>query len=88
MLMRRLILFFTFRDISGIASIPADDERETGEKANSFRWFCCRRLADTVDMHFSTHSDGSTSDDHCVYFGFIAVAVGDVKPQDPEDRAY
>jgi hypothetical protein len=50
--MRRLILLFTLRDISGIASIPADDERETGEKANSFRWFCCRRLADTVDAFF------------------------------------
>jgi hypothetical protein len=39
-------------------------------------------------MHFSTHSDGSTSDDRSVDVGFVAVAVGDVKPQDPEDRAY
>jgi hypothetical protein len=69
----------SFTDISGLASIPAGDERETGDMPTVSAGFVATgidSLADIMDMHFSTlDCDGGASDDLPVGSGFVGVTV-------------
>jgi hypothetical protein len=57
----------SFPDFSGLASIPAGDERETGDMPTLSAGFVATgvdSLADIMDMHFSTlDCAGGVSDD-------------------------
>jgi hypothetical protein len=78
----------SFPDISGLASIPAGDERETGDMPTVSAGFVATgidSLADIMDMHFSTpHCDGSTSDDLAVGVDFVGGTGSDMDLQDQE----
>jgi hypothetical protein len=82
----------SFPDISGLASIPAGDERETGDMPTVSAGFVATgidSLADIMDMHFSTpHCDGSTSDDLSVGVGFVGGTGRDMDHQDQEEPTY
>jgi hypothetical protein len=82
----------SFPDISGLARIPAGDERETGDMPTVSAGFVATgigSLADIMDMHFSTpHCDGSTSDDLSVRVGFVGGTGSDMDLQDQEESTY
>jgi hypothetical protein len=76
----------SFADISGLASIPAGDERETGDMPTVSAGFVATgidSLADIMDMHFSTlDCDGGASDDLSVGVGFVGATGSDMYLQD------
>jgi hypothetical protein len=79
-------------DISGLACIPAGDERETGDMPTVSAGFVATgidSLADIMDMHFSTlDCDGGASDDLSVGVGFVGATGSDMDLQDQEEPTY
>jgi hypothetical protein len=81
-----------FPGISGLESIPAGDERETGDMPTDSAGFVATgidSLADIMDVHFSTpHCDGSTSNHLPAGVGFVGVKGSDMDLQDQEEPTY
>jgi hypothetical protein len=82
----------SFSDISGLASIPAGDERETGEMTTVTAGFVARgsdSLADIMEMYFSPlDCDAGASDDLSVGVGFVGATGSDMDLQDQEEPTY